>query len=118
MSRRSDCPVSCILEVVGDTWTLLLMRDILFLDKHRYDEFLNSPEGISSNVLTNRLHQMEKSGLIEKVPYGNHRYRYSYTATEKGQDLKPLLKEMSTWGFKHCENAKTLEEILVRGKNV
>ena len=118
MIRRSDCPVSCILDLLGDTWTLILMRDILFLDKHRYDEFLESPEGISSNVLTNRLHKMEKSGLISKSLYSNHRYRYEYRATASGEDLKPILKEMTKWGFKHCENTRTAEEIQSQAKKI
>ena len=116
MTRRSDCPVSCILDLLGDTWTLILMRDILFLNKHRYDEFLDSPEGISSNVLTNRLHRMEKSGLISKSLYSNHRYRYEYNATKKGEDLRLILKEMAAWGYRNCENTKTPEEIQAQNK--
>jgi len=98
MNRRSDCPITCTLDLIGDKWTLVVLRDLLFLNKTKFDEFLASPERISSSVLTDRLHKLEKAGLIEKAPYSSHRLRMTYTPTEKGKTLTPVLNEIVKWG--------------------
>jgi len=98
MERRSDCPISCSLDVLGDKWTLLVLRDILVFHKSKFEDFLDSPERISTSVLTDRLHKLEKAGLIEKAPYSSHRLRMTYSATEKGKGLLPLLQELAKWG--------------------
>ena len=103
MLRRSNCPISCTLDLIGDKWTLVVMRDMLFLKKSRFEEFLDSPEKISTNILTDRLHKLEAAGLVVKEPYSNHRLRMAYTATEKGKSLIPLLKHMVEWGLANIE---------------
>jgi DNA-binding HxlR family transcriptional regulator len=90
--------------LLGDKWSLLILRDILFFNKTRFEEFLESPENISTNILTDRLHKLELSGLISKAPYGNHRLRMAYSATEKGLSVTPLLREIAKWGQVNFEN--------------
>jgi DNA-binding HxlR family transcriptional regulator len=106
MTSRSPCPIACTLDLIGDRWTLLVIRDMMFLDKHRFEEFLESPEGISTNILADRLKSLEELGLVEKQPYGNHARRMNYSLTETGKSLKPVLKIMATWGLKHLENTQ------------
>ncbi len=110
-SRRSDCPISCALDLIGDKWTLIVLRDLLFFNKTKFDEFLESPEKISTSVLTDRLHKLERAGLIEKAPYSSHRLRMTYSATEKGKTLTPVLNEIVRWGKRNIENTVTFENI-------
>jgi DNA-binding HxlR family transcriptional regulator len=104
MERRSNCPIACSLDLLGDKWSLILLRDIVVFKKTRFEEFLESPEGISTNILSDRLHRLEKAELISKAPYGTHRLRMAYQATEKGNSVKPILKEIANWGLAHIEN--------------
>ena len=83
------------------------MRDILFFKKCRFEQFLDSPEKIATNILTDRLHKLEKAGLVSKAPYGNHRLRMAYTATEKGESTKPIIKEIVKWGLSNIEGTAT-----------
>lgn len=107
MHRRSDCPIACTLDLIGDKWTLVVLRDMLFFEKTRFDEFLDSPEKISTNILTDRLHKLESAGLVVKAPYSNHRLRMAYTATEKGQSLAPILKQIVEWGLANLDDTST-----------
>ena len=107
MEMRSKCPIACSLDLFGDKWTLLVLRDILFLEKTRFEQFLDSPEKIATNILTDRLHKLEKAGLVSKAPYGNHKLRMAYTATEKGESLKPVIKEIVKWGLNNIEGTAT-----------
>ncbi|HEU5077806.1 MAG TPA: helix-turn-helix domain-containing protein [Opitutaceae bacterium] len=99
-SRRSACPISCSLDLLGDRWTLLVIRD-LFRGLTRYGEFLASPEGIPTNILAERLERLEASGLIKREPYQQNPPRYAYTLTPKGTDLKPILGALATWATRH-----------------
>ncbi|GAB4211894.1 MAG: hypothetical protein OHK0012_05200 [Synechococcales cyanobacterium] len=101
--RRSPCPVACTLDLIGDRWTLLVIRDMMFFGKQRFEEFLDSPEGISTNILANRLKLLEEQGLAEKEPYGSHSRRMNYRLTEKGNSLRPVLKAVAVWGLRHVE---------------
>ena len=94
---RSDCPIACSLELIGDRWTLLIVRD-LFLGKHRFSDFLESGEGITTNILAARLKRLERAGLAERVKYLAHPPRYEYRLTEAGRDLSPILGAMFNWG--------------------
>ncbi|NJK33877.1 MAG: helix-turn-helix transcriptional regulator [Oscillatoriales cyanobacterium SM2_2_1] len=105
-SRRSSCPVSCTLDLIGDRWTLLVIRDIMFFGKQRFEEFLESPEEISTNILANRLKLLEELGLVDKQPYSNHSRRMNYQLTEKGKSLRPVLKVIAAWGLKHIDNTQ------------
>ncbi|MFQ4142514.1 helix-turn-helix domain-containing protein [Chlorogloeopsis sp. ULAP02] len=99
--KRSYCPIASTLDLIGDRWTLLVIRDMMFFGKQRFEEFLESPEGISTNILANRLKSLEDLGLIVKQPYGNHPRRMNYQLTEQGQSLRPVLIAMIEWGLEH-----------------
>jgi DNA-binding HxlR family transcriptional regulator len=105
--HRSPCPIACSLDLIGDRWTLLVIRDMMFFGKQRFEEFLESPEGISTNILTNRLKSLEEMGLVEKQPYSNHSRRMNYQLTERGKSLRPVLKAMIKWGLKHIPDTRT-----------
>jgi DNA-binding HxlR family transcriptional regulator len=105
-SKRSPCPVACTLDLVGDRWTLLIIRDMMFFNKQRFEEFLESPEGISTNILASRLKLLEELGLVEKQPYSKHARRMNYQLTSEGKSLRPVLKVMTAWGLKHVEGTQ------------
>lgn len=99
-AARSSCPISCVLDILGDKWTLLVVRD-LFLNKHRYNEFVDSPEGIPTNILADRLKRLEAEGIVKKVPYQEKPVRMEYFLTTKGAELGKVLGEMRKWADKH-----------------
>ncbi len=111
---RSSCPISQTLEILGDRWTLLVIRDLMFFGKSQYKEFLSSPEKISTNILADRLKRLEQSGIITKTSYQDNPPRYAYHLTQKGQDLRPLIREVTTWGLEYIENTQIPLE--ARGK--
>jgi len=98
---RSRCPIGGALDVVGDRWTLLVMRDLLFYGKRRFADFLTSPEGIATNILSDRLERLERCGLVRKRHYRDHPPRQEYTVTARGRDLIPVLRELIRWGQRH-----------------
>jgi DNA-binding HxlR family transcriptional regulator len=110
MTSRSPCPIACTLDLLGDRWTLLVIRDMMFFEKQRFEEFLESPEGISTNILADRLKTLEELGLLEKQPYSNHARRMNYFLTKKGQSLRPVLKIMAAWGLKHLDGTQVPEK--------
>ena len=96
---RSCCPVACTLDLLGDKWTLLVIRD-LFAGKTRFSDFAHSPEGIATNILTDRLSLLVEGGLAERVtPEG--RRRAAYRLTSKGRSLLPVLTAVAQWGLEH-----------------
>lgn len=99
--QRSDCPISSALDLFGDKWSLLVMRDLLFRNKAHYREFLASEEGIATNILADRLARLEAAGLIERTGGEPRSGKQAYLPTAKGQDLIPLLLQMMLWGAKH-----------------
>lgn len=103
MKRRSQCPISSSLDIVGDKWTLLIVRD-LFFGKRRYSEFADSMESIPTNLLAERLKRLCENGLVEKVQYQERPARYEYILTEKGRDLLPLLRDLARWSHIHIED--------------
>ena len=98
---RSKCPIAGALDILGDAWTLLVLRDLLFYDKHRFADFLASPEGISTNILTERLKRLERCGLVERRRYQERPPRHEYLLTARGHDLLPVLRELIAWGKQH-----------------
>jgi DNA-binding HxlR family transcriptional regulator len=103
---RSGCPIASTLDLVGDKWTLVLLRD-LANGKTRFQEFLESPEHIASNILTARLSQMEAYGLVSAKLYEQRPKRYAYTLTPKGAALVPVLQAISRWGCGELPNRWT-----------
>lgn len=97
---RSECPVACTLDIIGDRWTLLIIRDLI-LGKKRFGEFLESSEKIPTNILADRLKKLEDKGLIEKSLYNEHPPRAEYLLTESGQELTKIIRAMFHWGNKY-----------------
>jgi DNA-binding HxlR family transcriptional regulator len=112
-ARRSSCPIACTLDVLGDRWTLLLIRDFA-LGKSRYGEFAGSAEGIPTNILADRLERLETAGIIASETYQENPPRYAYTLTKKGQDLLPILGAVARWGVRHLPGVKLHPEFASR----
>ncbi len=94
---RSLCPVANALDIVGDKWTLLVIRDV-FAGKKTYGEFQASPERIPTNILADRLKRLVRYGILQKTPYQQHPIRYTYHVTDKGFSLRPVVREVLLWG--------------------
>ncbi|MDP3920685.1 MAG: helix-turn-helix domain-containing protein [Candidatus Omnitrophota bacterium] len=103
---RSICPIANILDVVGDRWTLLVIRDLLFFEKHEYHEFLNAGEGVSTNILAERLKRLLNEGIVKAQPHATNKKRKLYYLTSKGKDLLPIMTQMAFWGGKYLEGSK------------
>lgn len=101
VKRRSDCPINYVLEIFGDKWAFLIIRDLIFKDKSHYNEFLQSEEKIATNILADRLLLLEESGIIIKKGDPSHGSKWIYSLSKKGMDLLPLLVEMIIWSAKH-----------------
>src|SRR5262245_38278545 len=98
---RSRCPIAGALDLVGDRWTLLVVRDLLLYDKRRFADFLASPEGIATNILADRLERLERCGLVERRRYQERPQREEYHPTARGRDLIPVLRELIRWAQRH-----------------
>jgi DNA-binding HxlR family transcriptional regulator len=103
ITRRSMCPISTTLDILGDKWTLLIIRDLMFNGKKTYGEFLQSEEKIATNILADRLLILEKTGLVEKKAFPGNKVKNLYQLTPKGIDLMPVLLEIILWGDKYFE---------------
>lgn len=99
--RRSECPIASTLDILGDKWTLLVLRDLLD-GKTRFSEFENSPERIPTNILTDRLRRLQSADLAAREPIPDSK-RFRYRITDKGRDLRPVLLALATWGATHLE---------------
>lgn len=106
--RRSACPISSTLEILGDKWTLLIIRDLMFSGKKTYGEFLQSPEKIATNILADRLLVLEQNGIIEKKAFPGNKVKNLYQLTPKGIDLMPILFEIILWGDKYFETPEQI----------
>ena len=100
--NRSSCPVSTGLEIIGDNWSLVLIRD-LFLERTTFTEFMNSPERISSNILTDRINKLQKYNLIEYRLHPNNRKIKQYYLTDAGIDLYPIIYDLIVWSIDHLD---------------
>jgi DNA-binding HxlR family transcriptional regulator len=98
LQRRSPCPVACSLDLLGDRWTLLVVRD-LWLGRSRFKDFVASPEGIPTNILTDRLERLVYHGIARRVPSMDGGKRSGYELTEKGKALGPILGALRDWGL-------------------
>lgn len=107
--RRSDCPISFGLDLFGDKWTLLVLRDLLLFGRSRYREFAAN-EHIATNILADRLSRLESSGLITKTRDTEHKNQFIYAATPTGASLTPVIAELMFWGFAHDENSPVSPE--------
>ena len=117
---RSGCPISSVLDIMGDKWTMLIVRDIAMFGKHTFNEFLQSEEKIASNILSDRLNRLEKSKLIIKKKHPESKAKIYYDLAEMGKDLIPILFEMAIWSDKYIkinQDAKLLVESIKKDKS-
>ena len=112
--RRSGCPISFSLDLIGDKWTLLVLRDLVFGKKKYFRDFLASSEKIATNILANRLKSLESAAIITRHPDPKHARQVIYAMTEKGLDLIPLLIDMIEWGAKYDPITDAPEEFIHR----
>jgi DNA-binding HxlR family transcriptional regulator len=101
VKKRSDCPISCTLDVFGDKWSFLIIRDLLSAKECTYGDFLKSEEGIATNILASRLLMLEENGVIEKLEHPKSKAKVLYKLTKKGIDLLPIIIEMHLWFDKY-----------------
>jgi DNA-binding HxlR family transcriptional regulator len=108
---RSGCPISLSLELLGDRWTLLIIRDLAFAGKRHFREFLQSDEGISSRTLAERLRTLQDEGILTRSDDPSHGLKAIYRLTEAGIDLLPVLATLGAWGSKHRKADDKLAQI-------
>ena len=106
---RSACAIANSLDIVGDRWSLLVVRDLLH-GKRTYGEFVNSPERIPTNILADRLKRLEAAGIVVRTPYQRHPVRYTYTLTPKGSALGDVLLAFVRWGKQHIPGTLALKQ--------
>lgn len=113
-TKRSHCPIAFALDIFGDKWSLLLLRDLLFKDKRHYRELLDAEEGISTNILSERLTRLEAEGLITKAADPDNGRQYIYSPTQKALELIPALLEIVLWSAKYDPKTDAPPQIMRR----
>jgi len=108
---RSPCAVANTLDVIGDKWSLLVVRDLAH-GKRTYGELQNSPERIPTNILAERLRRLEEAGIVAREPYQDRPVRYRYALTPKGRELGPILRALVAWGKRHVSGTLTYQELV------
>ena len=119
-THRSLCPINLVLEAVGDNWSLLILRDLMFRGHSSYQAFLRSEEGIATNILADRLQRLEQNGLISKASDPADARKFIYALTEKGADMAPLLVEMTLFANRHAARIDMPKEVvadMIRNKS-
>lgn len=101
--KRSECPISCSLDIFGDKWSLLIIRDMMFANKSTYGDFLKSAERIATNILASRLQSLEDNKLIVKLEHPESKAKFLYKLTEKSIDLLPIIVEIHIWADKNFD---------------
>ncbi len=113
--KRSDCPISSSLDIWGDKWSLLIVRDLMFAQQCTYGDFLKADEKIATNILASRLQSLEENGIITKSEHPDSKAKVLYKLTQKGIDLVPVLIEINLWAEKHftlpAEQKALLKEV-------
>ena len=108
-TRRSGCPINLTLEMLGDRWTLIVIRDVMFGDRRHYGDLLRlSEERIASNILADRLTRLVRLGLLSRAPDPSHKQKAIYSLTEASIQLVPLLAHMGAWGRRHTPASRKL----------
>lgn len=110
--KRSDCPISCSLDIWGDKWSLLIVRDLILFKERTYGDFLKSDEKIATNILAARLQMLEVNGIISKSDHPESKAKVLYKLTPKGSDLLPLIIEINVWADKYLTIPDEQREIL------
>ncbi len=114
--RKSDCPINYAMEIFGDRWTFLIVRDLMFKGKHYYGEFLEGGEKIATNVLADRLVLLEDTGIMSKTVDNRHKSKQVYKLTQKGIDLLPILTEVIIWSTKYDKDTASDRKFVQRAK--
>lgn len=117
MEIRSHCPINYVLEHIGDKWSLLIIRDLMFKDKRHYNEFLEGGERVSTSVLGTRLKQLEEVGLITKGEDEVKKSRIKYSLTQKGIDMLPFMVDMISWSGEHDKETEAGADFLNQAKH-
>lgn len=112
VKKRSDCAISSALEIIGDKWVLLIVRDILFYRKKTYGEFLKSKEKIATNILSDKLEILEREGIILKHTHPDGRTKFQYSLSKKGKDLLPIIIEMIVWSDTYLTVSDRAKELV------
>ena len=116
IKRRSDCPISFSLDIFGDKWTLLILRDIMFYNRRRFSDF-TPQEHMATNILSDRLTKLEAVGLIAKLRDPTTKNQYVYDVTPASKTLLPLLIEMTLWGLEHDPESLASKNFIKRAEN-
>ncbi|KZN37966.1 hypothetical protein N480_14580 [Pseudoalteromonas luteoviolacea S2607] len=116
MPTRSQCPISNVLDHVGDKWSLLIIRDLMFFGKHTYSDLQNSDEKMATNILSSRLEKLESDGLITKQSDPKDKRKKIYRLTGAGIDMLPILLEMIIWSSKHAPELNIPNELVYRAQ--
>ena len=103
IKKRSNCPVSCSLDIWGDKWSLLIVRDLMFAKQCTYGDFMKADEKIATNILASRLQTLEENGIISKSDHPDSKAKVLYKLTQKGIDLVPLMIEINLWAEKYYD---------------
>ncbi|WP_412765777.1 winged helix-turn-helix transcriptional regulator [Pseudomonas sp. NGC7] len=118
-TRRSGCPINLTLEQIGDRWSLIVIRDVMFEDRRSYGTLLEqNKEGIATNILASRLKHLTAAGLLTRSPDPNHQQKVIYSLTEAAIQLVPLLAHLAAWGVRHTdpsEEASLRAQVLEKG---
>jgi DNA-binding HxlR family transcriptional regulator len=120
IEKRSDCPISSSLDIFGDKWSLLIVRDLMLHKNRTYGDFTKSQEKIATNILANRLQVLEDNGIIIKLPYPDNKVKSLYQLSQKGIDIIPALIEIALWGEKYelkTEKSSTFLEEVKKNKS-
>ena len=104
MKYRSSCPVSSALDIIGDKWSLVIIRDLLYFNKKTFKELSNSRENIATNILADRLKGLEEKGILTRNDVKDNKKTKHYKLTKKGLGLKPMLQELGKWSTTHLKN--------------
>lgn len=123
LKKRSTCPISYSLDLLGDKWVMLILRDIALAQKHFYKDFLEAGEHIATNVLSDRLKMLEQQNIIKSQPYEKNKIMKFYFLTEKGIELIPLIIELWVWGARHdadssVSQAELQKRLLSKSQNI
>jgi DNA-binding HxlR family transcriptional regulator len=116
--KRSDCPVSSTLDILGDKWSLLIIRDLMSAKECTYGDFLKSTEAIATNILAARLKALEENKIIEKLDHPDSKAKVLYKLTQKGIDLLPVIIEISLWAEKYFSIPEDRKEMLKEVKRI
>jgi DNA-binding HxlR family transcriptional regulator len=114
--KRSDCPISSSLDIFGDKWSLLIVRDLMLHKTRTYGDFTKSDEKIATNILANRLQVLEENGIIIKLPYPDNKVKGLYKLSQKGVDLIPAVIEIALWGGKYLSESEDDLSFLIEVK--